>query len=194
MYTLDELMGDPSLTRDGFAKRHPYPFLVLTPFPGELAPGGTITETKQVDELDIEEMAQRIMKLRESGVQLRPGPLGTLVFPVCKYDHGREGNTVRLGRAPDCDIIVSDRRLSKIHAYFEYDTGTETCRVTDAGSRNGTRVNGRLIEQGEWEELRTGHQLQLGPIILVFTEARQLYTRIRTQEIPKTKDTTNDDQ
>lgn len=48
-----------------------------------------------------------------------------------------------VGRSPAQDIQLLDRLVSKEHACFEHDaTGTW---VVDAGSRNGTLLNGRMI-------------------------------------------------
>jgi hypothetical protein len=65
---------------------------------------------------------------------------------------------VRIGRAPDCDLILDRPEMSRHHAeLLRIDaTGYE---LRDFGSRNGTRVNGVPIETamvGNGDEIRLG--------------------------------------
>jgi hypothetical protein len=66
---------------------------------------------------------------------------------VVVVEHGRSASTFRvgaprvvLGRAPDCDIILSNPRISRRHAELAWDG--EKFTVTDLQSKNGTRLNG----------------------------------------------------
>jgi len=68
-----------------------------------------------------------------------------------------EGETF-VGRKEYCDIQVPDTSLSKRHALFVR-TGS-ALTVEDAGSKNGTLVNGELID--EPFELQNGDVVQLG--------------------------------
>jgi ABC transport system ATP-binding/permease protein len=55
--------------------------------------------------------------------------------------------TLRLGRAFDCDIFIGDEGVSRHHCIVRRD-GSETFTVTDTSS-NGTSVNGLRIQNGE---------------------------------------------
>src|SRR5688500_13980839 len=62
------------------------------------------------------------------------------VLPLRK----REGSNaftlmVTIGRAPNNDLVLADRRVSKFHAYFRHVGNTWT--ISDANSTNGTRVD-----------------------------------------------------
>lgn len=57
-----------------------------------------------------------------------------------------EGTQIRIGRDPDCEILLTgDPTVSRLHAYFA--ANPQNWVVTDAGSRNGTRVNGIIIQE-----------------------------------------------
>jgi len=62
-----------------------------------------------------------------------------------------------IGRADQCDFIVDDPAVSRHHAVLRRTPdGWELC---DAGSTNGTRINGWRIERAA---LRAGDELTLG--------------------------------
>ena len=52
--------------------------------------------------------------------------------------------TLRIGRAPDNDIILDSPSVSRYHAQLEYSSGTQP-EITDLGSTNGVFVNGNLL-------------------------------------------------
>ncbi|MGH3262004.1 MAG: ATP-binding cassette domain-containing protein, partial [Trebonia sp.] len=52
--------------------------------------------------------------------------------------------TLRIGRAPDNDLVVDDLIVSRYHAELRTRPGGE-CEIADLGSHNGTYVNGRRI-------------------------------------------------
>jgi hypothetical protein len=66
-----------------------------------------------------------------------------------------------LGRDPGCDWVIDDARVSREHARFEESGGEHT--VSDLGSRNGTRVNGRPIADSV--ALRDGDLVDLGSAV-----------------------------
>lgn len=73
----------------------------------------------------------------------------------------RQGETV-LGRSGECDIHLSDNRISRRHATISVRKGRAF--LADLGSTNGTRLNGEKIRE---ERLLThGDRIELGPIVL----------------------------
>jgi pSer/pThr/pTyr-binding forkhead associated (FHA) protein len=56
-----------------------------------------------------------------------------------------ENNLYIIGRADTCQIIVSDKAVSRIHASIERDG--PYCYLHDANSANGTYINGQLIQE-----------------------------------------------
>jgi pSer/pThr/pTyr-binding forkhead associated (FHA) protein len=63
-----------------------------------------------------------------------------------------------LGRSPYATLVVDGSTISRQHAILELDA--EGLSVSDAGSRNGTRVNGVLI-QGK-HRVSHGDAIQIG--------------------------------
>lgn len=55
------------------------------------------------------------------------------------FERRFDGPTVVVGRAPTCDLVLTDRFMSRAHARFTVDR--ETVTLEDLGSYNGTFVN-----------------------------------------------------
>jgi hypothetical protein len=73
-----------------------------------------------------------------------------------------------IGRSPDCHITIDDPLLSRLHAKIVV-TG-DSASLQDLGSRNGSRVNGRLAVGPV--ELSDGDRICLGTQELVFFRVR----------------------
>lgn len=73
----------------------------------------------------------------------------------------------RVGRDPDADLFLDDITVSRHHAVIS--RATDHCTVVDAGSLNGTYLNGVRIDG--LARLRHGDELQIGLFKLVFVEA-----------------------
>ncbi|MEW6270671.1 MAG: GGDEF domain-containing protein [Thermodesulfobacteriota bacterium] len=73
-----------------------------------------------------------------------------------------------LGRRDTVSTLVvhGDSKISSRHCEIEYDGGRDAWVVRDAGSTNGTRLNGKPIESADLAE---GDKLLLGDTILKFT-------------------------
>jgi len=54
----------------------------------------------------------------------------------------------RIGTAADMEVVLTDPYVSGHHATIVYNED-EGYRISDAGSKNGTRVNGRKVDQAE---------------------------------------------
>ncbi|MEM1413323.1 MAG: FHA domain-containing protein [Myxococcota bacterium] len=63
-----------------------------------------------------------------------------------------------VGRAESCHLKLRDRRVSGQHALIYYDAGRWWLR--DLGSRNGTYVDGRVVQPAEPRPLVPGSRLQ----------------------------------
>ena len=79
------------------------------------------------------------------------------------------GEPVRIGRDPANDLVLDDPNVSRLHAVLERDGSRVVIR--DLGSRNGTRVGGRLVDTGE---VTAGAEIGIGPYRLVFDGAKVL--------------------
>ncbi|NYZ12733.1 FHA domain-containing protein [Azospirillum sp. RWY-5-1] len=70
-----------------------------------------------------------------------------------------------IGRSTDCGVAVEDQKASRKHAVVRYD-GT-AFRISDAGSSNGTTVNGQPAT--DERELAFGDRIQVGTTVLTFS-------------------------
>lgn len=82
------------------------------------------------------------LKLPEGGEQ---------EFEISKSD-------ITVGRGQTNDIVIQDEKMSRAHARFEFNDGGEV-KIIDAGSTNGVRVNGKLVDQSI---IQMGDVIQLG--------------------------------
>lgn len=86
------------------------------------------------------------------------------------------GPVVELGRGPECHVTVEDPLISRRHAQITIEDGEP--QIEDLGSRNGVRINGRLI-QGK-SPLTHADRIRLGTQEMVFIVADERSTSTRT--------------
>ena len=76
----------------------------------------------------------------------------------------REG--VVIGRAFECDVVLSHSTVSRHHARLVL--SENILQVEDLGSTNGTAVDGAIVHGGTKRPLPAGARLRIGDIELVF--------------------------
>jgi hypothetical protein len=69
-----------------------------------------------------------------------------------------------MGRSRQCDVMVDDPNVSRTHAEVRPRGGSWV--LTDLGSTNGSRLNGRRIDGTE--VLKPGDEIELGTTLLTF--------------------------
>ncbi|HLW46486.1 MAG TPA: DUF3662 and FHA domain-containing protein [bacterium] len=74
-----------------------------------------------------------------------------------------------IGRRGDQDIVLDDPSVSRTHARIQVAPGQAA--VEDAGSTNGTAVNGRRIGGGR-VPVRDGDRIQIGNVLLQYRSGR----------------------
>jgi transcriptional regulator with GAF, ATPase, and Fis domain len=74
-----------------------------------------------------------------------------------------EGTSYTIGRDRTCDIVVAHNSVSRKHSLLRVGHHPE---IEDTGSRNGTRVDGRLLTTGERASLRAGSIVHLGSVTM----------------------------
>ncbi len=70
-------------------------------------------------------------------------------------------SSVTIGRGAENDVVITDKRVSRIHCGISYKDGHYFLR--DCNSRNGTLVNGRLVDACQ---LNAGDRIQLGDMVI----------------------------
>lgn len=105
-----------------------------------------------------------------------------LVIRVAKSDRNVWKSRISLGRATNNDLIVRHASVSKLHAHFQVvaEGGVERLVISDAGSVNGTLVNGRSV--GEPPDggvaVEPGDRIMIGDVRCELLDAPRLYDRL----------------
>jgi hypothetical protein len=79
---------------------------------------------------------------------------------------------ILVGRALTNDIRVISPQVSKVHARFLYEEGE--WKLMDAGSSNGTLINGIKLEPDRSYGLRPGDEILIGDLQVLFVDAEGL--------------------
>jgi ketosteroid isomerase-like protein len=66
----------------------------------------------------------------------------------------------RIGRGADCDLQVEANDVSRHHAIISFENGK--VQIMDLGSTNGTSLNGRKLEEYDYQPLSAGDSILLG--------------------------------
>lgn len=80
---------------------------------------------------------------------------------------------VSIGREEENTIRLNDERISRFHAKLQEDGGRTI--LTDLGSTNGTRVNGRPVQM---RILKPGDQINIGRCLLLFGSQEEIRARM----------------
>ena len=73
-----------------------------------------------------------------------------------------------IGRDPESDIFLNDMTVSRLHAVIEMQG--KVVKIDDAGSLNGTYVNGVLVDSAE---LSHGDSVQIGTFQMAYLCAEE---------------------
>jgi hypothetical protein len=165
----DEVAGDLASGALSYARAHGYalrerPRVTLRPDPrrrlGEVeietavspAPETPLDAASEggtrVFEVPIVRAPAIALEVREPGRAMRRVPM--------------TGAPMRIGRAPECELVLKDNRASRRHARLAARDGVLV--LTDLGSTNGTRVNGNRVTE---VVLGAGDRVQIGETSLV---------------------------
>ncbi|MHC5081196.1 MAG: FHA domain-containing protein [Planctomycetota bacterium] len=160
------------LSKSGFAKTHPYPFLVeLDPKPqeGDGQDFETLASGGEADRLRFQQTSQIDMASR--------------VFRVVKRGKNSFGNKISVGRSMNNDLVLRHPSVSKFHAYFTVGDVRIEYHITDVNSKNGTLLNNARLTSMKKQEIRNGDMVTFGEDLhFLFLNADDLYSRIRILE------------
>lgn len=79
-------------------------------------------------------------------------------------EHILESDLTTIGRAVDCDIVITSKRVSREHTSIRRQGWRIV--VEDLGSTNGTFLNGERINSST--QLRDGDQIKVGDVVFTF--------------------------
>lgn len=99
-------------------------------------------------------------------------------------DHELTDDLISIGRVADNLIQIEDASVSSHHAQFVFaETGDYI--LEDLGSTNGTRLNGKVVKQGEQHKLQNGDKVRFGSIDTVYGSENAAEAR---EEMPEAKE------
>jgi len=149
---------------EAFARRFPHPFLVREAT-GNAVPvredRGTARLSRSANPTTGDGFADRDL----------------WVFPLRRRGQGdgaEDDGELLIGRGEDCDVVIDDGSLSRVHASFSIvanpdadddDDDPQAYYIADAGSSNGTFVNGDRVEAGAWARVSDMDSLRFGPAV-----------------------------
>jgi hypothetical protein len=157
-----------SLSVEELEDRHGSAFLLLTAAELSMPTGPSSTQVSLIGLDD---------KRSES-----TAALSLVAFPV-RHTGRSVGHLVTVGRAANNDVAVPDLRISRFHGFLKQGVDG-VWQIQDAGSTNGTSVNGESVPRqgsGPAMDLKAGDNLRLGQVELTFlgvNELRAFVTRL----------------
>jgi hypothetical protein len=91
---------------------------------------------------------------------------------------GMSSDRISVGRARNKDFVLRHVSVSKFHAWFQIDPkGGFT--LTDAGSKNLTRVNGEPLPPREAKRIEAGDRIRFGTVECVLCSPETLWAALR---------------
>jgi hypothetical protein len=158
---IEELADEASiLSRDAFCQRYRHWFLIVSEPATEPAVGFE-TLVVQTDK--------------------RASPRVRRDFQALAIAKGR-GNPyperISVGRARNCDIVLRDASISKLHAHFRARQGGGY-EVVDLKSQNGTSVNGSPLAPYKGAQLRIGDAIVFGSVPAKVVDAELLFSLLQ---------------
>ncbi len=121
------------------------------------------TESIREYKADItEEISENIIRQLK---QIPSGKIGLLVIkgPNIGDKFFIEKDEFLIGRSPESDVLLDDITVSRKHAILRKDA--DSYRLTDAGSLNGSYLNGNIVEEAV---LSNGDRIQIGKYIFLY--------------------------
>lgn len=114
---------------------------------------------------------------------LARGTADLLAVAVRKRQAGNAfASMITLGRAANNDLVLPHPGVSKFHAYFRQGPGGEWT-IRDAGSLNGTRVDGVRLQPDRDHPLRAGAVIRLADAVTCeFLTPPVLFQRLQEEQ------------
>jgi hypothetical protein len=147
------------LTRDGFVFRFSGMFLAV--------------KEPESPEISRVRFTTKVVDFAAGEREEVPEPLGWEIFEIVKAPGNPYPDRISVGRARNCDIVMHDASVSKLHAHLRVRSGGYD--LVDLESQNGTRVNGATITAHEPHGLAVGDEIHFGVVLAQFVDGGRLY-------------------
>jgi hypothetical protein len=171
------------MSRAEFEERYPQLFLVWMPgTPMETTPGGNgrvefhtfAAPSPAAGHLPNASALRTQPVSAPSSSGTLPPPAEPVVIPLMKEPANPFPDRISIGRAPNCDLVIREASVSKLHGHFREVT-LESAVYIDLRSANGSRLNGATITPGEAVSMKALDELVLGLVRLKMMSVADLY-------------------
>jgi hypothetical protein len=149
-----------ALAQDSFLTRYPSAWLVWEPGEWSVPVSGVDVSVAET-------------KLPSSAPQ-EQRPLGG--DALCFSLKAPEGAALKIGRAADNEIVVSDMTVSRLHARLDLQNGRWL--LIPMSETRKTALGGKSVSRGKPVALSSGEELELGGVKVTFYDAPAFKTRV----------------
>ena len=152
---LDYLQSLQGLGPEKFQATYSHPFLLEN----YLAPSSRskLGRVETISELDVENF------LSPTGTSKDEPLLQARAIPLEKRDKDSADRMIFVGRSANNDILLLNKMVSKLHAYFCQVPGSEIIQLVDMNSTNGTFLNGDRLSPSVKMNLNDADVISFGP-------------------------------
>jgi hypothetical protein len=152
---LDYLQSLQGLGPEKFLATYGHPFLLehfLTP-----SSRTKLGRVETISEVDVEDI------LSPTGSGEDEPLLQARVIPLEKRDKDSADRMIFVGRSANNDIVLLNKMVSKLHAYFSHLPGSRVVQLVDMNSTNGTFLNGDRLSPSVKMNLDDADVISFGP-------------------------------
>jgi hypothetical protein len=103
---------------------------------------------------------------------------GLEVREIVKSARSPYADRISIGRARNCDVVVRDKSISKLHAHFLV-RADGSLGLVDLDSQNGTTLNNRRLSPNTPVPVGSGDSIAFGNVTGRLMDARLLYDTLR---------------
>jgi pSer/pThr/pTyr-binding forkhead associated (FHA) protein len=152
---------------DKFAERFAHPFLSHAPLPDESGDTPTGWQTQQGGSPEAQARAAAI------------ATAGAVKYlPIVHRPKSTYSGFLSIGRADNCDLVLKEPTISKLHAMFWIPKLNGSWTIADGKSRNGTFVNGARLSPMAKKPVSSGDLIRFGDVVAQFWLPADLYQRL----------------
>jgi FHA domain len=156
------------------------------------AASGPVALIQQPPEPVLHQVAQQLVMARTVPVATRSPRVERLLTMLQGFQHLEvhllqprvDGEEFTVGRMDTCMLVLKDPSVSKLHARLRWSEKTGACLVRDAGSLNGTFVNGVPLNSRQDFQLNDGDALSFGDAQFLYLNTDTLHEHLRLIQDP----------
>ena len=156
------------------------------------AASGPVALIQQPPEPVLQRVARQLGQAGLVAVGSRSRPLERLLTMLQGFQHLEvhllqprvDGEEFTVGRMDTCMLMLKDPSVSKLHARLRWSEPAGAYSVRDAGSMNGTFVNGVPLGSRQEFQLHDGDALFFGDVQFLYLHTDTLHAHLRLIQDP----------